>query len=300
MVLVYHGVRAPSDPPGLFPPRLERSLFAAPLDHLAANYDVVALSELTDAGAGYRAGARPRIALTFDDDLRGLVTEAAPLLRERKLPATFFLTGSSLEGEFNEWWNDLEAIVARGPDAWSAATGELAATWPWVDGASPAAIANTVTGLSATARAELASALRELSAGAGADPGIGARQVAGLASDGFEVGFHTLRHHPLDTLDDAQLELAMSEGLDELARAAGRRPASIAYPHGRADLRVAAAAAAAGFRRGFVMGADRAIRDTDPPLLLPRIDPYSGSLAVEAYGFRLARTAFAAARGAAS
>jgi len=296
LVLVYHGVRATSDLPGMFPPKIERSTFVDHLDHLHANYDVVPLRTLIDAPVERRSGRRTRIALTFDDDLCGLVTEAAPLLRERGLPATFFLTGSSLDGEFNEWWNDVEAIATRGGDAWTRALAELTPTWPWLAGASPAALAATITGLAPADRARLAAALRKLSAGQGADPGISAAQVGGLVEDGFEIGFHTLRHHPLDTLGDAELELAVGEGLDDLSRAAGGRPDSIAYPHGRADLRVAHAAAEAGFKRGFVMGADRAFRRDDHPLLLPRVDPYSGSLTVEAFGFRLARLGFAAAR----
>jgi peptidoglycan/xylan/chitin deacetylase (PgdA/CDA1 family) len=294
MVIVYHGVRGPGDPEGGLPPKLEPEVFGEHLDYLAATYEVVGLRALlTEPPTG--AAGRIRVAITFDDDLRGHATVAAPMLRERGLTATFFLTGSALHGEFNHWWLDLEAIAGAGDARWRSAREELTPRWPWMD-AAPGDVATTIMRLPPTERAQVAAELRRLSGGAGGDPGLDAEAIAGLASLGFEIGFHTLRHEPLDTLAPDELAAAMTDGVSELTAAAGERPRAIAYPHGRTDLRVAHAAAAAGFEWGFGLGDDRAVRIDDQPLMLPRIDPYSGSLAVGAFAFRLARIAFAAAR----
>jgi peptidoglycan/xylan/chitin deacetylase (PgdA/CDA1 family) len=296
LVLVYHGVQGSGEHPGLFPPKLSVATFRHHLDHLRKSYAVIPLARLADRAHALEDPSRPHLALTFDDDLSEHLTAVAPLLREHELPATFFLTGSSLDDEFNEWWLDLEALASKGSEAWGSALTQLSHEWPWAAGASPSELATTIVRLPRAERERVADVLRRLSGGAGGDPGLGAGAVRELAAQGFEVGFHTRRHQPLDTLEPGELVAAMNEGLDELAAAAGTRPVSIAYPHGKADLRVAHAAAEAGFQWGFVMGQDRAVRAEDRPLLLPRIDPYSGSLSPDAFAFRLARIAYAAAR----
>ena len=66
-----------------------------------------------------------------------------------------------------------------------------------------------------------------------------AGDVERLAAAGFEIGFHTLHHDPLPSLDDPALAEAMIEGKDALERAAGTPIVAIAYPYGDADQRVA-------------------------------------------------------------
>ena len=78
-----------------------------------------------------------------------------------------------------------------------------------------------------------------------------AGDVKRLAAAGFEIGFHTLHHDALPALDDRVLAEAMIEGKGALERTAGTPIAAVAYPHGKADRRVAEAARAAGYRRGF-------------------------------------------------
>jgi hypothetical protein len=87
---------------------------------------------------------------------------------------------------------------------------------------------------------------------------------------------------------DRNLKHALTDGLAQLRAVAGRRVTSIAYPHGRADRRIATAAKEAGFELGFVTRGG-AIRGGDHPLLLDRIDGWSTS--VERFARTLARAA---------
>ena len=108
-------------------------------------------------------------------------------------------------------------------------------------------------------------------------------QVRALARAGFEIGFHTRDHRPLPELADDELVLALDEGRAALEAAAGRPLTTIAYPHGRADERVAAAARAAGYTDGFA-GPGRSITARSDRLLLGRAellleDPSSFELA---------------------
>jgi peptidoglycan/xylan/chitin deacetylase (PgdA/CDA1 family) len=86
------------------------------------------------------------------------------------------------------------------------------------------------------------------------------------------IGFHTRRHHVLPTLDDASLAAALQDGRAELETWAGGRVVTIAYPHGKADERVAAAARTAGFEVGFT-GEAAGIGSAANPLLLGRHTP---------------------------
>src|SRR4029453_16740678 len=92
-----------------------------------------------------------------------------------------------------------------------------------------------------------------------------------LAQAGFEIGFHTLRHDYLPALSDGDLARAMREGRAELAQAADANPEVIAYPHGGAGAREAAAARTAGFRFGYT-GTAHAVRPTSDRLLLGRVE----------------------------
>jgi peptidoglycan/xylan/chitin deacetylase (PgdA/CDA1 family) len=111
---------------------------------------------------------------------------------------------------------------------------------------------------------------------AGPDPpnaGLPRERIAALAAAGFGIGFHTRRHDILTQLDGLQLDRAMDEGRTELEQTAGRSIYAIAYPYGRTDRRVAAAARRAGFRIGFSI-ARCAVTPEAHPLVLGRLDPF--------------------------
>ena len=97
-----------------------------------------------------------------------------------------------------------------------------------------------------------------------------AAAVRELVRRGFRVGFHTRRHDRLTALDDEALDAAMRDGRRELDELAGAATDAIAYPHGRADRRVADAARRAGFRLGFT-GVTCAASPEADPLLIGRV-----------------------------
>jgi peptidoglycan/xylan/chitin deacetylase (PgdA/CDA1 family) len=90
VILCYHSVH-PSLPFASATP----ARFAEHLDWLRHNCDVVPLGRIASAetaGAG-----RPLVAITFDDGYEDNYTHAFPLLRERGLAATFFVTVGLVE-----------------------------------------------------------------------------------------------------------------------------------------------------------------------------------------------------------
>jgi len=83
----------------------------AQLHTLARHFRVVALADLVEK---VRQGGTPdrEIALTFDDGLRHQVVEIYPLLRERALPATFFVCPGLVEaGEWPWTWESRSRLL---------------------------------------------------------------------------------------------------------------------------------------------------------------------------------------------
>src|SRR5438132_4174423 len=110
--LCYHGVtkrknRSSADPKGLHVNYLR---FASQLDFLRKRYHILSLRDYLAAHRDGRNLPNYSLVLTFDDGFRNFLTAAAPLLKERSIPATVFLitgnaderNGSSLSRTWSE------------------------------------------------------------------------------------------------------------------------------------------------------------------------------------------------------
>ena len=267
--LVYHRVGDPAgDPSRELVPNLGVALFEAQVRHLRACYRLVRASELPDAMASRRRGQRLPVAITFDDDLASHGAVAAPILERLGAPATFFLTGASLERPARFWWEDLQAAVDTGVAP------------PEVLDGGPEQIheaAQSIKLMRPERRTVVTQQLEQLVQKASPEPGLRSADVARLARAGHEIGFHTRGHDYLPNLPPADLARAMVEGRDELEAAAGTEIRSIAYPHGGADKLVADAARSAGFRVGYTTEAT-AIGPASNPMLTGRIEPSFASV----------------------
>jgi peptidoglycan/xylan/chitin deacetylase (PgdA/CDA1 family) len=266
LVLVYHAIAERQGDPAreLVPPH-SLEAFERQLRLLTARYRVVPASELLQAIESRRRGRRIPVAVTFDDDLASHAELAAPVLRRLAVPATFFLTGATLDEPRAFWWQKLQAACDLGLDVAR-------------PGADIHARAAAIEALPPEERERLAADLPAAVHGAVEWGNLSRRQLGELAGDGLEVGFHTLRHDRMPDLDDDELARALRDGRGELEAAAGQGLDAIAYPHGKADERVGDAARAAGFRLGFT-GRYEAVSPAADPLLLGRVEPTFGPAA---------------------
>jgi peptidoglycan/xylan/chitin deacetylase (PgdA/CDA1 family) len=273
VALVYHHVADPAgDPRYELVPALGTRLFEAQLSYLRRAYRIVAPSRLLAAASERRAGERFPVALTFDDDLRSHVDVVMRALLRARVPAAFFVSGPSVDGPQSFWWDDLQEIVDR-RDPLLLQLRSL----PEVDLAqaargAPYAIhqaAEQIERLSAGKRDAVAAELHMLARRRNAR--LTADDLQGLAAQGLEIGFHTRRHYLLTTLDDDALSTALVEGREELEGIVGRRLRMIAYPHGKADARVAEAAGAAGYEFAFT-GLPVSVTPATDALMMGRIE----------------------------
>jgi len=284
VVLVYHRIGVvDGDPDRDLVAALGQTRFDGQLRHLARFYRPVAAEEIQRAAAERTRGGRFPVAVTFDDDLASHIELAAPALSRHRVPATFFLCGASFDGPRPFWWERLQRLADAGRLV--EAEREVA---PTVQRRSIHELALLVEEMAPEERSRFSARLAELDPGP-LGAGLSADDVTGLAGAGFTIGFHTRRHGRLPDLDDVALAEALSEGRSELEQLAKAPIKLLAYPHGRADDRVARAAREAGFSTAFT-GHAVPVTPSSNPLLLGRVEPSSGGT----FALLLARTLRAA------
>jgi peptidoglycan/xylan/chitin deacetylase (PgdA/CDA1 family) len=234
IALLWHRIR----PGGPHPYEAVRAVscedFARQLDMLLQLGDIVPLCDLERP----RRTGRPRFALTFDDDDAGHVMHTLPLLRDRGLVASFFLSGRWRDGLGPYWWEHLEARVR------DEGLGRVAASLGVPPEPDVARLAAVLTATPPT------TAVRSDELPPGPSP-MSLAEARTLVAAGMEIGFHTVHHPSLPTLRGDDLRAAVCEGRDELAAELGTPVLRFAYPHGHVDERVAAAVRAAGYRSAW-------------------------------------------------
>lgn len=251
---MWHRVGPGGPSPHEVVPTVSVERFRAQVAALQSLGRIVPLGVVEEAAAA----ARPAIALTFDDDYATHARHALPVLVELGLPATFFLSGRWLHGLGAYWWEALEQeIAADGLD-------EVAARY----GVPPRPAPKLAASLYGTAAVE-----RLTRAAAAADAAtLDADGAAAIAAAGMEIGFHTVDHPVLTHLGGDAVRRCLERGRAALASAVDRPLVRFAYPHGLADERVAAVAAAVGYKSAWTTGG-RATAAGDHPHRRPRWDP---------------------------
>lgn len=278
-VLTYHGVDDDQHPVVNFDGlQVPPALFRAQMEHLVRRYDVRPLGDVVDGLRAGRSPGRHVAVLTFDDGYRNNAAQAAPILREMGVPATFFVTAAYVDGTARPWWYDLREALA-------------ATSRPDLDANGERRALDTTSARRETAHrleswlvrlpaAERAAALGGLLEACGVPPGaprypfMSRDDVRTLADRGFDIGSHTMTHLSLrhEAPGPAEAELAASS--DWVLAAAGRRPVAIAYPYGHIPDDTAwlrNAAGRAGYRAGVTTRFGLNGPRTDP-FLLCRLD----------------------------
>jgi peptidoglycan/xylan/chitin deacetylase (PgdA/CDA1 family) len=82
-------------------------------------------------------------------------------------------------------------------------------------------------------------------------PLMGWPEVRALGEAGWDFGSHSVSHGDLTTLDDDALTSQLQVSRQAIAEALGKPVSAMAYPYGRHDDRVCAAAQAAGYSLAF-------------------------------------------------
>lgn len=255
LVLLYHRIGPSEFRPSAVVPSLPEGVFREQLEMLGEIGELLSLPTLLE---WREPRQRVGFAITFDDDHPSHVEHALPVLQALGVPATFFLSGRALHGLGPYWWELLE---------WRIATEGLEGTRRHLrlQGRTPAELA---------AECEVNAGSRRILELMPVDvlPQLDDGAIRALAAADMSIGFHTLRHPVLTTVADGDLRHELLDGCRELASAVGREVSLLAYPHGRADSRIARAARAAAYHAAFRTGG-RPIAPSADAFLLGRWEP---------------------------
>lgn len=97
-------------------PEYPAAMFRRQLLFLSRIFRLVPLEQLLESDGAQR-DSRPKLALTFDDGLRNNFTEAYPVLRELRAPATFFVCPGLVESGRWLWNHECRARLGRLSDS---------------------------------------------------------------------------------------------------------------------------------------------------------------------------------------
>jgi peptidoglycan/xylan/chitin deacetylase (PgdA/CDA1 family) len=260
VILMYHRVAGPRfDPQSL---DVSADNFTAQLDVLRARATVLPLDEFN---MRRRRGTLPRraVSITFDDGYVDNLLTAAPLLADRTLPATVFVTTGMLGTIREFWWDDAERIafstarlsgpVPGIPIAWNDADGApfvadaAHAAWTVLAPHDPTsrhrlyrALCASLYPLGAERRDALLATLHEW---AGVDSGarlshrtVTTDELCRLAvAPGVSIGAHSVTHTSLARLTHDEQYRELEDSRATLLQAIGRPISSVAYPYGQPD-----------------------------------------------------------------
>lgn len=233
----FHRVLERPDPLLPFEPHAEA--FARMLSWITSQFRILDPVQACEALFGGRLPARSAI-LSFDDGYRDNFTVALPILRNRSLPAVFFVASGFLAGA--SMFNDrvIEAIrrcrfdSLRLPTILSDEPLEVSLRDEVQRREAIARVIRAVKHLPPAVR-ELR--VNELEQAAGVEAVCGSmmtpEQVRSLHQVGMRVGGHTRTHPILRSLDERKAREEISGGLADLHSIIGERPSLFAYPNGR-------------------------------------------------------------------
>jgi peptidoglycan/xylan/chitin deacetylase (PgdA/CDA1 family) len=265
LVLAYHNVIDAAQPPavGEAALHLPLGLFTAQMDAiLVAELDIVPIDAPMPGPRD-----RPQIAVTFDDAYADSLEFAVPVLAERGIPATIFVSPGLL-GDESTWWDRL----AKGtPPAVDHQTRESAL---WDFGGDTARILE-----SAPSRGwPIGPVAREQRIGTEAEVGHALARHEGLS-----VAPHTMTHPNLKDLASALVRSEITQSLSWLReRWPGRTQPWLAYPYGMASPETRSEAVAAGYAGAMALSGSWHVASVDR-FAIPRLNVTPG---LSSMGFR--------------
>lgn len=219
--------------------------------------EIVSLDEALARLADSR-GSRPFVSLTFDDGYRDNYDHLWPIVREREIPVTIYVTPGFIDRTAPMWWYGLDAIIARHDRvALRFAEGERTArarTLAEKESAFAGLRQALLTASAASRRSALASMGERYAIDFPAIADAAAMtwdMVGELAESGLvEIGAHTASHPPLATLSAANAYAEIRGSKERLEEEIGRPVRHFAFPYGdvtTTGLRETELAAQAGF-----------------------------------------------------
>jgi peptidoglycan/xylan/chitin deacetylase (PgdA/CDA1 family) len=296
---MYHRISEPHTDP--FALCVTPAHFAKHLDVIRRDAKPLSLTEMADC---VRRGRIPdrSVAITFDDGYADNLHNAKPLLEDRGMPATVFVTTGSVGRRREFWWDELQRILLtpeRLPETlelniqdrtnrWELGEAaqltdeELRRNRRWRAGDDAPTRRHSLyleiwRLLSQVPEADRMCTIEALAVWSGSTAPremylpMQPDQVAALAEGGLvEIGAHSVTHPSLRDLPEGLQRLEIIGSRDRLEQILGSKVTSFAYPYGALSADTPVIARTAGFERACTTVA-RAVEEDADCFRLPRV-----------------------------
>lgn len=238
-ILAYHRIgerpHAGGDPQIL---SASAEAFAWQMDYLQRHFTPLSFDELFDRFHRQQPLPPNTALITFDDGYRDNAEIAAPLLRQRHLPAIIFLTTAMIGSQGRLWWDELYELLqaARTPALDLPAVGRLALDTPAARAGAMERLRRMLKALPEAERRSQMEALRRL-LGAAAPPPAEAlhmnwEDARRLLAQGVCFGAHTHTHPILTRIPPEQAEQEIAASKHAIEAELQQPPRFFAYPNG--------------------------------------------------------------------
>jgi peptidoglycan/xylan/chitin deacetylase (PgdA/CDA1 family) len=277
VVLMYH--RVLPEPDALLADEPDARTFAAHMDVVRGAFTVIGLSEAIER---MRTNSLPARAacITFDDGYANNFEVALPILKERRLPATVFVTTQFIGG--GRMWNDtVIEVVRRAQGELDLARFDLGRYTLTDAPARRAAVDEILEKLKYFDHAERLRAADAIADGAGTELPrslmMSEEMIRSLHAQGVEIGAHTESHPILAKISEADARREIFQSKATLEEILSAPITTFAYPNGRPrrdyDARHVELVKSCGFR-GAVSTARGCARRSSDLFQIPRIAPW--------------------------
>jgi peptidoglycan/xylan/chitin deacetylase (PgdA/CDA1 family) len=228
------------------------------LTYFTEYFDCGSLATQHDRYLNGEIPPRPLLALTFDDAQHDNYSNARPLLARHQVKASFFVPVEAVERQEFLWHDRLGFAILALLNQVSGGREKLrrildSAGFP--ASSSSGLVGNIVeASKSLPLKTRLSLVEKLVDASCTAQVPEFARlmtfnEIAELASDGHEIGSHSMTHCLMPECDDHALVYELAESRRVLQARVGQSIESFCYPNGNSDNRTAHAVAKAGYRR---------------------------------------------------
>jgi peptidoglycan/xylan/chitin deacetylase (PgdA/CDA1 family) len=237
---------------------VRRRTFAKLAAYVAAKFEAVDLAQPIEAPP-----RRVPVMFTFDDGWKDNFTNALPVVRQHKIPATIFVC-PGLVGRTLPFWPEVIASL-------------LGASSPPVSRADIEQLIETLKTYSTERREQFIARLYELHAPVnGKDASNGDRTVSWddireMDAAGVRIGCHTHTHQILTTVPAQTARQEIRESKDAIEGALRKRCELFAYPNGNSSAATRRILADAGFTAAFTTERGAWTGDSDP-MTIPRMN----------------------------
>lgn len=254
VVLTYH--RFGENDPGVM---TSAELFAAQLEYLRRNYNVLPLSVIANALAEGRELPPYAAAVTIDDGYRDAYEIAFPLLSEFEIPATLFVVTGFLDRQCWIWPDKLRYLALQTGEREVAV--KTSGSKLFINGsdrksrlASAGRVNETLKKMPDSQKEEVIQLFAKTSGiefpvtAPDEFAAISWEQAIEMKNNCIEIGSHTVTHPILNRVNEAQLQMEMAESRVRIEKMLGSKADIFCYPNGDFGMRERSAVKQAGYR----------------------------------------------------